>query len=91
MLCFPQGNTASLLPPGAHEIAVDASVEGPHCGLVPLGGPCASVTTRGLRWNLDAQPLAFGGLVSTSNLLVGDAVEVETSDPLVFTVGSGVS
>jgi hypothetical protein len=29
----------------------DASVEGPVCGLIPLGG-AARVTTSGLKWNL---------------------------------------
>lgn len=35
-----------------HEIHIQASVEGPHCGLVPIGTPSGSTTTTGLLWNL---------------------------------------
>ncbi|KAH9309245.1 hypothetical protein KI387_037156, partial [Taxus chinensis] len=35
-----------------HEILVDHSVEGPHCGLIPVGGPSQSTTTSGLEWDL---------------------------------------
>jgi thiamine pyrophosphokinase len=59
--------------------------EGPTCGLIPLGGPADCVTTTGLRWNLDGQPTAFGGLVSTSNRIERDVVTVKASHPLVFT------
>ncbi|CAK7348292.1 unnamed protein product [Dovyalis caffra] len=34
-----------------HEINIQSSVEGPHCGLIPIGMPSVSTTT-GLRWNL---------------------------------------
>jgi len=35
-----------------HEIHVERSIEGPHCGLIPIGMPSTSTTTTGLRWNL---------------------------------------
>ncbi|KAJ0743489.1 putative thiamine diphosphokinase [Helianthus annuus] len=35
-----------------HEINVLSSVEGPHCGLIPIGTPSGSSTTTGLEWNL---------------------------------------
>lgn len=35
-----------------HEIHVHSSVEGPHCGLIPIGMPSASTTTTGLQWDL---------------------------------------
>jgi len=71
---------------GREEITV-SRFEGPSCGLIPLGGACASVTTSGLKWNVHKAPLQFGGLVSTSNQCSpGTAVVIETSDPLLWTV-----
>lgn len=35
-----------------HEIHIQSSVEGPHCGLVPIGTPSGSTTTTGLQWDL---------------------------------------
>jgi len=73
-----------------HELLVRREFEGPHCGLLPIGGPCRRVTTTGLTWNLDGGRLAFGELISSSNLVpdgAGDAVvTVETTEPLVWTV-----
>ena len=59
--------------------------EGRTCGLIPLGGPCQSVTTTGFQWNLTDQPTEFGGLVSTSNRIIGPQVTVRASSPLIFT------
>lgn len=39
------------LAAGKHEIHAAAGFK---CGIIPLGEPCASITTRGLRWNLGA-------------------------------------
>lgn len=42
-----------LLPSSHHhEIHIQPAIEGPHCGLVPIGGPSKSSTTTGLQWNL---------------------------------------
>ncbi|CAA0827067.1 Thiamine pyrophosphokinase 1, partial [Striga hermonthica] len=42
-----------LLPSSCHhEIYIQPSVEGPHCGLIPICGPSKSSTTTGLQWNL---------------------------------------
>ncbi|TVU20931.1 hypothetical protein EJB05_30537 [Eragrostis curvula] len=35
-----------------HELYIHSSVEGPHCGLFPVGAPSTSTTTTGLKWNL---------------------------------------
>ena len=59
---------ALLLQPGVeHTIEPCLDVEDGNCGLIPLGGACDAVTTRGLKWNLDGDSLAFGSLVSSSN------------------------
>jgi len=82
--------TATLLPAGRHKIIPNPLLEGPTCGLLPIGGACERVSTKGLRWNLVDQPLGFGGMVSSSNEMVVEAdgvmqVIVETSHPLVWT------
>ncbi|KAK9146936.1 hypothetical protein Sjap_006839 [Stephania japonica] len=43
-----------LLPKShRHEIHILPSVEGPHCGLIPIMTPSAISTTTGLKWNLE--------------------------------------
>jgi len=78
-------NVTFLLASGRHTITPVSGTEGPVCGLLPIGGPCV-VSTAGLKWNMSAQTLAFGGLVSSSNVVVDPVVEVETSSPLVWTI-----
>ncbi|KAJ1619350.1 thiamine pyrophosphokinase [Pavlovales sp. CCMP2436] len=85
LLFMSDDSTAMLLPPGEHEIHPNLEVESTTCGLVPLGGPCAQVRTSGLRWDLHGEPLAFGGMVSTSNEIVGSTVTVQTDGPLIWT------
>ncbi|KAE8801281.1 thiamine pyrophosphokinase 1 [Hordeum vulgare] len=60
-----------------HEIRIERSVEGPHCGLIPVGAPSSSSTTTGLRWNLDNTSMNFGGLLSTSNIVEEETIMVE--------------
>lgn len=47
-----------------------------------------SVTTAGLRWDMDAQPLALGTFVSSSNQIASGGTEVcvMTSDPVVWSM-----
>nr|CAB3479340.1 unnamed protein product [Digitaria exilis] len=69
-----------------HEIHIEKSVEGPHCGLIPMGGPSTSTTTTGLRWNLDNTSMSYGGLVSTSNIVDDDRVTVTSDSDLIWTI-----
>nr|GEV92420.1 thiamine pyrophosphokinase 1-like isoform X1 [Tanacetum cinerariifolium] len=76
-----------LLPSSHHhEIHVQSSVEGPHCGLIPIGTPCGSSTTTGLQWNLDNTEMKFGGLVSTSNIAKEEIVTVRLDSDLLWTI-----
>jgi thiamine pyrophosphokinase len=81
--------TATLLNgPATHTLKLIQGVEGPVCGLIPIGGPVDSVDSSGLKWNLEGRRLEWGVLVSTSNEVAedcGGVVTVETSQPLLWT------
>lgn len=87
VLLTPQ-NLVCLLGQGSHQLSIPRA-KGLTCGLIPIGGE-AIVTTKGLRWNLEHSPTVFGGLVSTSNEIVGMIdhgmmeVEIETSAPIIW-------
>ncbi|XP_010556747.1 PREDICTED: thiamine pyrophosphokinase 1 isoform X3 [Tarenaya hassleriana] len=70
----------------AHEIHVLSSVEGPHCGLIPIGAPSAKTTTTGLQWDLTETEMRFGGLVSTSNMVKGEKITVQSDSDLLWTI-----
>ncbi|CAJ1946259.1 unnamed protein product [Cylindrotheca closterium] len=60
--------------------------EGPTCGLIPLGMSCESITTTGLKWNLNGDtPLSFSTFISSSNRMMEPTITVEASQPIVFT------
>ncbi|WCJ34265.1 Thiamine pyrophosphokinase 2 [Euphorbia peplus] len=69
-----------------HEIYIQSSIEGPHCGLIPIGMPSLSTTTTGLKWDLDCREMRFGGLVSTSNIVKEEKVTVQSSSDLLWTI-----
>ncbi|KAL9123746.1 MAG: hypothetical protein Q9217_006853, partial [Psora testacea] len=56
-----------------------------NAGIVPLAGP-ATLTTRGFEWNLNSEQLQFGKFISTSNHILKDVVEVDTNEPVMFTL-----
>ncbi|KAF4366695.1 hypothetical protein G4B88_010770 [Cannabis sativa] len=69
-----------------HEIHIQSSVEGPHCGLIPIGMPSGMTTTSGLEWDLNDTEMRFGGLVSTSNLVKQDKITVQSDSDLLWTI-----
>jgi thiamine pyrophosphokinase len=71
---------------GSHEIHCDRAVEGPTCGLLPIGVASARVSTSGLRWNLSGTLMKFGTMVSTSNIVDAEVVHIETDAPIVWTI-----
>ncbi|XP_032512977.2 thiamin pyrophosphokinase 1 isoform X2 [Danaus plexippus] len=78
-----------LLHPGDHIIEIPLASRNGNawCSLIPVGEPCISVTTSGLKWNLDNQKLNFGGLISTSNTFDGsDQVKVKCSHTLLWSM-----
>ncbi|CAG8677418.1 2712_t:CDS:2 [Cetraspora pellucida] len=45
-------NMTILLDKGKHQIHCNQAIEGPSCGIIPIGIERAIVTTTGLEWNL---------------------------------------
>jgi len=68
-----------------HRIRWNKKVEDNICGLIPLGQPCTKCWTTGLKWNLDGTAIQFGGLISTSNEIVNDIVEIEATNDILWT------
>ncbi|KAL5713029.1 thiamine diphosphokinase [Ranunculus cassubicifolius] len=76
-----------LLPKShRHEIGILSSVEGPHCGLIPIGMSSPKTTTTGLQWDLDNTEMKFGGLISTSNLVREEKITVCSDTDLLWTI-----
>ncbi|XP_023645463.1 thiamine pyrophosphokinase 1 isoform X1 [Capsella rubella] len=76
-----------LLPKNhLHELHIQSSLEGPHCGLIPIGTPSAKTTTSGLKWDLSNTEMRFGGLISTSNLVKEEKITVESDSDLLWTI-----
>jgi len=55
------------------------------CGLLPIGAP-STLSTSGLKWNLEEQELKFGALVSSSNQIDASVVRVLTSEQIIWTM-----
>ncbi|KAL0832635.1 hypothetical protein ABMA28_000831 [Loxostege sticticalis] len=79
-----------LLCPGHHIISIPEPTrlhKRAWCSLVPIGATCTNMTTSGLKWNLDDEPLRFGELVSTSNTFDGsEKVTVKCSNTVLWSM-----
>lgn len=79
-----------LLFPGTHTIEIPEHVrkhKKPWCSLVPVGEKCESVTTSGLKWNLDNASLNFGAIVSSSNTYNGSpTVTITCSNTILWSM-----
>ncbi|KAI9341297.1 thiamine pyrophosphokinase [Pilaira anomala] len=83
-------NLTMLLDKGAHHIHCQPKLEGPTCGIMPIGSP-ATLTTKGLKWDMDELKCEFGGMVSTSNAIDNDIIEIVTDSPVVWTIEINLS
>ncbi|CAF0926617.1 unnamed protein product [Didymodactylos carnosus] len=89
-----------VLRPGYNHIHIKSPLRGEYCSLLPIAGPVTSVSTKGLKWNLDGNTtLDFHTLVSSSNAYdeellksdVADHVEVCTEKDLVWSMTYNVN
>ncbi|XP_045522296.1 thiamin pyrophosphokinase 1 isoform X5 [Pieris brassicae] len=70
-----------------HKIEETRTFKRSWCSLVPVGECCDAVTTSGLKWNLNNQPLKFGSLVSTSNTFDrSELVKIKCSHTLLWSM-----
>lgn len=77
-----------VLGKGKHSITCNLAIEGPTCGIIPLGSIGSSeakLTTTGLKWDVENWRTSFGSQMSTSNSLVGPHVTIEIDAPMVWT------
>ena len=58
---------------------------GRNVGIIPLGSG-ATISTKGLQWDVTDWDTRFGGQLSTSNYVVEDDIEVTTNRRVLFTV-----
>lgn len=76
-------NFAMVLKPGKHIIKC-AKLQGPICSVIPLYSK-TTVSTKGLKYDMNKHILEFGGLVSSSNGFIDKQnVEIETDQMVVF-------
>ncbi|KAE9962717.1 hypothetical protein BLS_010105 [Venturia inaequalis] len=77
-----------LLTPGKSTIKSLSSTAGiftENIGILPIYG-AATISTKGLEWDVQDWETEMGGMVSTSNHVLGDEVVVVTDRVVLFTV-----
>ncbi|XP_076636902.1 thiamine pyrophosphokinase 1-like isoform X1 [Colletes latitarsis] len=77
-----------LLKRGFHTINIPNTLvqNSSSCGLFPIGEPTNSITTTGLKWNLNNATMRFGGLVSSSNTYTSSKITIHTDSPVIWTM-----
>ncbi|KAL8722338.1 MAG: hypothetical protein Q9225_001186 [Loekoesia sp. 1 TL-2023] len=56
-----------------------------NVGIIPIGRRSV-ISTKGLEWNLDGQVTEFGGLLSTSNHIKNEWIEIDTTEKVLLTI-----
>lgn len=83
MYLLGEDNFLFLLNKGKNVIHVDDRVFKKNCGLLPIGEKCI-VTTVGLKYNLNNEQLSFDTIISSSNEITEENVQVISSAPLLW-------
>ena len=79
-------SNVTLAPEGTTKVRLEPPVDGPTCGVIPIGVPPSAISTRGLRWDLGpGLTLAYGQCVSSSNHAEDGEVTITTDRPVLFT------
>jgi hypothetical protein len=62
-----------------------AALEGPTCGLLPLAGPATSVTTIGLKWDIEDAEISMGKYVRAATVCSWHSSLCSLSSVTLFT------
>jgi len=62
---------------------------GSYVSLLPIGGPASGITTRGLRWNLDADTLTSGTSRGVSNEFAEPSARITVASGALLVVQPG--
>lgn len=83
MYLLGEENFLFLLNKGKNVIHIDERVFKKNCGLLPIGEKCI-VTTVGLKYNLNNEQLSFDTIISSSNEIIEEKIQVISSAPLLW-------
>ena len=88
---FSESSVTVLLQPGTTRLhtPVGSGFIKRNIGILPLYGP-ASISTKGLEWDVQDWPTEMGGQVSTSNHIFEDLISITTDKDVLFTVERAV-
>ncbi|PVU92836.1 hypothetical protein BB561_003595 [Smittium simulii] len=84
VLSISNENLTFAIPKGVNTIHVQKEIDGPTCGILPISGEC-EISTTGLKWDLDNQLSSLTGLLSSSNVIMGDVVSITTTKDIIWT------
>lgn len=82
---FTERSVSFVLPEGEARVRVPRGMVTENVGVVPVYGE-ARITLKGFEWDVEDWETRMGELVSTSNHLRKEVVEVKTDVPVLFTV-----
>ncbi|CAI2348519.1 unnamed protein product [Caenorhabditis sp. 36 PRJEB53466] len=79
-------NFLMAVPEGEMSVDVDLQICSKMCGVIPIAQTPTRVTSNGLKYEMTDLPLAFGHLISSSNELAAERIQLKANAPLLFTI-----
>lgn len=89
MVMINEQNICELLRQGTYNIVCSNKyhpTSTTHCGYWSLHGIVNSVTTKGLKYDVNSQIIDFNGLISYCNIIDNNNVTIETTDQLMWNI-----
>ena len=84
---FSEASISVVLQPGRSilQTVLSKGIIRRNIGILPVYGP-AVINTKGLEWDVSDWETEMGGMLSTSNHIVADVIEIDTNHEVLFTV-----